>query len=168
MKLRNRWIVTAVAVMISATLTVATAATVLAANEVDGIYAYWTTSATDMQLHPAAGPGANALRETDDHPNLCTGTKHFRLYWLPPRGPGGILMNAQEWESDITLSGGASNVTHSFHNDPDYTRPEMRGSVRLDSFSHLSIKVRGKFNDVWADWSSPNVTLSCHPQVGGL
>ena len=89
MKLRNRWIVTAVTVMISATLTVATAATVLAANEVDGIYAYWTTSATDMQLHPAAGPGANALRETDDHPNLCTGTKHFRLYWLPPRGPGG-------------------------------------------------------------------------------
>lgn len=147
--------------MVLAALAAVTVTTVLAQSTIPAVnspFAYWTVSATDITLHPSADHPATSNLDTNvldgkTHADAGTGTKHFRLTWLPPKDPDdpdGAYLVAEEWQAKFKTRSGAGAVTHSFRNtDNDPLLPEMRGTVRLNGHSSLGIQVRGKFNGVW-------------------
>ena len=131
-------------------------------NRPSEIYAYWTDSETEG--------GSNLQGD-------CASSEPFRAYWLPPvksrrtTSSGGVPSTvitykvADEWEAEITPKRGASGVRHTIRNtngDPEY--PELTGSVRINEYSSLSIRVRGRFgDDGWGAWS-PRTGMYCNYQ----
>ena len=113
-------------------------------NQPDEITAYWTDSDTQ---------GSNAQ-------DNCASTEPFRAFWERPK-------TADEWEAEVTPDPryGASNVSFTMSNTGGRW-PELTGTVDIDGFSTVSIRVRGRFgDDGWGAWS-PVTELFCN--VGGL
>ena len=126
-------------------------------NRPSAIRTYWTTSET------------KASNEQVD----CAGTESFRAYWHPPleRKDGGVRRYkvADEWEADVRLQRGASDVSYTIQDtggNPE--NPELTGSVRLKNGNgSLSIRVRGRFGaDGWGAWS-PRASLNCKGTASG-
>ena len=126
-------------------------------NRPSAIRTYWTTSET------------KASNEQVD----CAGTESFRAYWHPPleRKDGGVRRYkvADEWEADLRLQRGASDVSYTIQDtggNPE--NPELTGSVRLKNGNgSLSIRVRGRFGaDGWGAWS-PRASLNCKGTASG-
>ena len=119
-------------------------------NEPSAIRTYWTDSETS---------GSNEQLR-------CAATERFRAYWHPPldREQGGVRRYkvAEEWEAEVRLGRGASDVSYTIQNTGDNPeQPELTGSVRIDDDSWLSIRVRGRFgDDGWGGWS-PRSSLHC-------
>ena len=114
-------------------------------NQPSEIKAYWTDSDTK---------GSNVQEE-------CDGTEPFRAFWNPPKSNGSFKV-ADEWEAEITPKSGASNVSFTIQNTGGNRRePELTGTVEIDGFSTLSMRVRGRFgDDGWGAWS-PITGLFC-------
>ena len=114
-------------------------------NQPSEIRAYWTESATT---------GSNEQQE-------CASTERFRAFWNPPKSNGSFKV-ADEWEAEITPDNGASNVSFTIQNTgEDPKKPELIGTVQIDGFSTVSIRVRGRFgDDGWGTWS-PVTELFC-------
>ena len=88
----------------------------------------------------------------------CAGRVPFRTYWERPK-------RADEWEAEVTLEYGASNLSR----DPiGYIGDgihELTGTVHIPDgeFGVVSIRVRGRFGeDGWGAWS-PVTELFCNP-----
>ena len=115
-------------------------------NQPGEIRAYWT------------GPDP----DNESNGNLrvnCAGTEPFRAFWERPK-------SADEWEAEVEAEYGASNVSFTMSNT-DGRWPELTGTVDIDGFSVVSIRVRGRFgDDGWGAWSRPT-ELFCNP-TGGL
>ena len=133
--------------------------TAVAADEPSSLYGYWTAGNSESPHSDASG---NMLM------NDCSGTHYFRAYWLPPEESRSNYQStykiADRWEAEITPQVGASNAGYSMRNTRgNREHPEMRGSVRLNGFSVVSVRVRGYFgSDGWGDWSSSR-SLFCFP-----
>ena len=113
-------------------------------NRPSEIRAYWTDSETT---------GSN---EQDG----CASTEPFLAFWNPPKS-NGSFKEADEWEAEIMPEYGASDVIFTIDNDPK--KSELTGTVQIDGFSTVSIKVRGRFgDDGWGAWS-PTTELFCMP-----
>ena len=114
-------------------------------NQPDEITAYWTDSDTQ---------GSN-LQDN------CASTEPFRAFWERPK-------TADEWEAEVEADPryGASNVSFTMSNTGGRW-PELTGTVDIDDFGVVSIRVRGRFgDDGWGAWSRPT-ELFCNPP-GGL
>ena len=98
----------------------------------------------------------------------CESTERFRAYWNPPKS-NGSFKRADEWEAEITPKYGASDVSFTIQNTGGEPRePELTGTVDINnSFSSLSMRVRGRFGDAWGAWS-PRTGLYCRPADGAL
>ncbi len=111
-------------------------------NHPSEIRAYWTDSETSGN-------------EQGD----CASTEPFRAYWEPPK-------RADEWEAEVTAEHGASNVSFTMSNTGGRW-PELTGTVRINGFSTVSLRVRGRFgDDGWGGWS-PITSMYCN-MPGGL
>ena len=107
-------------------------------------------------------------RDDPDNPNGsneqvdCASTERFRAYWNPPKS-NGSFKSADEWEAEITPDPeyGASNVSFTIQDTGGNRRePELTGTVDIDGFSTVSIRVRGRFGNAWGAWS-PRTGLYC-------
>ena len=108
-------------------------------NRPSEIRAYWTDSDTQ---------GSNLQ-------NNCASTEPFRAFWERPK-------TADEWQAEVTPKNGASNPSFTMSNTGGRW-PELTGTVRIDGFSTVSIRVRGRFgDDGWGAWS-PRTGLYCLP-----
>ena len=116
-------------------------------NQPSEIRAYWTDSDTR---------GSNVQEE-------CDSTEPFRAFWNPPKSNGSFKV-ADEWEAEVEPDPryGASNVSFTIQNTGgDRTEPKLTGTVDIDGFSVLSIRVHGRFgDDGWGAWS-PITELFC-------
>ncbi len=114
-------------------------------NQPSVIRAYWTDSKTK---------GSNEQQE-------CASTEPFRAFWNPPKS-NGSFKEAVEWEAEITPDNGASNVSFTIQDTGgDPKKPELTGTVQINGFSTVSIRVRGRFgDDGWGTWS-PTTELFC-------
>ena len=115
-------------------------------NQPGEIRAYWTRPDPDDESN-------GNLRVN------CASTEPFRAFWERPK-------TADEWEAEVEPEYGASNVSFTMSNT-DGRWPELTGTVDIDDFSVVSIRVRGRFgDDGWGAWSRPT-ELFCNPP-GGL
>ena len=115
-------------------------------NQPSEIRAYWTRSDPDNESN-------GNLRVN------CASTERFRAYWERPK-------TADDWEAEVEAEYGASNVSFTMSNTGERW-PELTGTVDIDGFSTVSIRVRGHFSgEGWGGWS-PVTELFCNPP-GGL
>ena len=116
-------------------------------NQPGEIRAYWTRSDPD--------------NESDGNLRVnCASTEPFRAFWKRPK-------RADEWEAEVKPEYGASNVSSSSIQDIGDGFHELTGTVDIDGFSTVSIRVRGRFgDDGWGAWSRPT-ELFCNP-TGGM
>ncbi len=108
-------------------------------NQPSEIRAYWTDSETRGSNEQAG----------------CASTEPFRAFWERPK-------TADEWQAEVTPDPryGASNVSFTMSNTGGRW-PELTGTVDIDGFSTVSIRVRGRFgDDGWGAWS-PVTGLYC-------
>ena len=112
--------------------------------------------------------GAFRMHTDDGDGNLlvgaCTGSGSFRIIW----GAREDRRGADEWDAYIITHGGMSAGGYSFRESPGLSpgHYEMNGTVNLQGEGSLSIRVRGRFGDIWGTWSSP-VGLYCLDRLNG-
>ena len=122
-------------------------------NRPSEIKAYWRDVDTDTDDENIQGSNEQAG---------CASTERFRAYWNPPKS-NGSFKRADEWEAQITPDPeyGASNVSFTIQDTGGNPRePELTGTVDIDGFSTVSIRVRGRFGNAWGAWS-PRTGLYC-------
>ena len=109
---------------------------------VGGLGAYWSDTDAD----------GNLLEVTS-----CTGSEGFRVIWTGPEDN----RRADQWEAQITTRGGAGSVTHFFRESPGNPGYfELKGTVNLTGPGSISVRVRGRFGEIWGTWS-PRAGLYC-------
>ena len=122
-------------------------------NRPSEIKAYWRDVDTDTDDENIQG---------SNEQSGCASTERFRAYWNPPKS-NGSFKRADEWEAQITPDPeyGASNVSFTIQDTGGNPRePELTGTVDIDGFSTVSIRVRGRFGNAWGAWS-PRTGLYC-------
>ena len=91
-------------------------------------------------------------------PETGTGSGSFRVIW----GAREDRMGGDEWDARITAHGGSNPTSYSFlesvGNGPGHY--EMIGTVNIQDEGSLSIRVRGRFGNIWGGWS-PAAGLFC-------
>ena len=118
--------------------------------QIGGIFAYFTVAYGDNR---PAGWGDTILGEC--HSREAT----FRAIWGEPRQES----PADEWEVSANLQYGASDL--SIEVRYGYGRsdlPELIGSVEINGYSRVQLRVRGRYGQIWSEWS-PMVVLRCFP-----
>ena len=118
--------------------------------QIGGIFAYFTVAYGDNR---SAGWGDTILGEC--HSREAT----FRAIWGEPRQES----PADEWEVSANLQYGASDL--SIEVRYGYGRsdlPELIGSVEINGYSRVQLRVRGRYGQTWSEWS-PMVVLRCFP-----
>ncbi len=88
----------------------------------------------------------------------CAGSGSYTIIWSAREDRRG----ADEWLAHIISHGGFNSDRHSFRESPGSLPGlyEMNGTVRLQGEGSLTIRVRGRFGDIWGTWSPP-VGLFC-------
>ena len=83
----------------------------------------------------------------------CNGSGSYTIIWSAREDRRG----ADEWLAHIISHGDFSSDRHSFRETPGSLpgHYEMNGTVRLQGEGSLTIRVRGRFGDVWGTWSPP-------------
>ena len=136
--------------------------------DVDGMYVYWTQTLGSEEPHEdilILDGEFTFILDEDEPPliiegleqgntlgNSCNTTESFRAFWVQPLES----RNADEWEAEIFTEGGASNVRYTIQRNA----AELTGTVRVDGFSIVALRVRGRYGDDWGTWSR-NANLVC-------
>ena len=118
--------------------------------QIGGIFAYFTVAYGDNR---SAGWGDTILGEC--HSREVT----FRAIWDEPRQES----PADEWEVSAHPQYGASDLSIEVrygHGRSDL--PELIGSVKINGYSRVQLRVRGRYGQTWSEWS-PMVALRCLP-----
>ncbi len=93
----------------------------------------------------------------------CTGSGNYRIIWSAREDRRG----ADEWLAHITSHGEFNSERHSFRESPGSLPGlyEMNGTLEMRGEGSLTIRVRGRFGDIWGTWSPP-VGLYCLHSLG--
>ena len=92
----------------------------------------------------------------------CTGSGSFTII----RSEREDRRGADEWLAHITSPGDFRSGRHSFRESPGSLPGfyEMNGTLEMRGEGSLTIRVRGRFGDIWGTWSPP-VILFCLPSL---
>ena len=92
----------------------------------------------------------------------CAGSGSYTIIWSAREDRRG----ADEWLAHIISHGDFNSERHSFRESPGSLPGlyEMNGTLEMRGEGSLTIRVRGRFGDIWGTWSPP-VGLFCLPSL---